>query len=104
MLSFEECQEMGKRIREEEKKRNERIENIRKEELRKQGIDPDAYKNVKPQYDSPYALENGPATILWLVVAIGALIFKDGWMISVIATFVWLKYITRHIDVDGGNQ
>ena len=35
----------------------------------------------------------GGATILWLIVAAGALIFKGGWVISLIATVVWLNYI-----------
>ena len=104
MMSFEERQEWGKKMREEKEALNKKMEEIRKEELKKQGICFDTYKDITPQYDSPYALENGEATVLWLIVAIGAFIFKDGWMISIIATIIWLNHIIRHINVDGGNN
>lgn len=104
MISFEECQEMGRKRKEEEEKRNAEIERIREERLKRSGVNPDVYKQEKPQYDSPYALENSTATVLWIIVAVGGLIFNGGWILSIIATIVWLNYITRHIDVDGGNN
>jgi hypothetical protein len=76
----------------------------RKEELRKQGVNLNAQKYEQPKYDSLYTLENGSATVLWLIVAIGGLIFNDGWMLSLIATIVWFNYITRHMNLNGGND
>lgn len=104
MMSFEECQEWGKKMRAEKEALNKKMEKIRKEELKKQGIYSDSYKNTTPKYDSPYALENGVATVLWLIVSAGALIFNGGWIISIIATIVWFNHITRHMDIDGGNN
>lgn len=105
MMSFEECQEWGRRMEQEKKELQEKQEQIRREELRKRGINPDTInQDVKPKYDSPYALDNGLATVLWLIVAIGALIFKGGWILSIVATVVWFNHITRHMDIDGGNE
>lgn len=103
-MNFEQYQEIGRKIKEEKKSLNNNAEKNRKEELKKQGIDLDVYNNIAPQYDWPYSLENGEATVLWLIIAIGAFIFNDGWMISIIATIIWFNYITRHMNVGGGND
>ena len=104
MISFEECQKIGNKNREEEKKRKEKISAIRNERLRRDGINLNIQKNENPKYDSPYALENSGATVLWLVISIGALIFNGGWILSIIVTIIWFNYITRHMNVDGGNK
>lgn len=46
--------------------------------------------------DHPNSLENDEATILWIVVMAIATIFKGNWIIWIIATIIWRKYITRH--------
>ena len=46
--------------------------------------------------DHPNSLENVEATILWIVVMAVATIFKGNWLIWIIATIVWRRYITRH--------
>lgn len=50
----------------------------------------------KQYWDSPYAMENSVATIFWIVIMAVGIIFKDSWMIWVIATFIWWKFITRN--------
>lgn len=72
------------------KKQDEEIE--RKKSLQKQKSREDPFANC----DHPNSLENDEATILWIVVMIIAAIFKGGWIIWIIATIIWRRYITRH--------
>lgn len=46
--------------------------------------------------DHPNSLENSEATILWLVVMAVGTIFKGNWIIWIVATIIWRRYITRH--------
>ena len=46
--------------------------------------------------DHPHSLENTEATIIWIAVMAIATIFKGNWIIWIIATIIWRKYITRH--------
>ena len=104
MLSWEEQMEMAKQTRKFKKEVKEMQVKVRNEELKKQGINLDVQKYETSKYDSPYALEKGAATVLWLIIAVGGLIFNDGWILSIIATVVWFNYITRHINISGGND
>lgn len=52
----------------------------------------DPFKNC----DHPNSLENSEATIVWIIVMAVATIFKGNWIIWIIATIIWRKYITRH--------
>ena len=53
-------------------------------------------ENPFSNYDHPNSLENSEATIIWIVVMAVATIFKGNWVIWIIATIIWRKYITRH--------
>lgn len=53
-------------------------------------------ENPFKNYDHPNSLENSEATILWIVVMAVATIFKGNWIIWIVATIIWRKYITRH--------
>lgn len=55
-----------------------------------------AAENPFDNCDHPNSLENDEATILWIVVMAVATIFKGNWIIWIIATIIWRKYITRH--------
>lgn len=46
--------------------------------------------------DHPNSLENNEATIVWLVVMAVATIFKGNWLIWIVSTIIWRRYITRH--------
>lgn len=46
--------------------------------------------------DTVNALENSEATILWLVVMGVGAIFKDRWIIWIVATIIWLSHIFRY--------
>lgn len=99
-LSFEDHMKIAKDVREFKKEWDKKQEQTRIEELKKMGIQPKGthsnQENFHGDCDHPNTLENGSATVLWLIVAIGALIFKGGWVLSIIATFVWFNFITRH--------
>ena len=64
----------------------------RKEQEVKQQISQDPFENC----DHPNSLENSEATIIWIVVMAVGTIFKGNWIIWIIATIIWRKYITRH--------
>ena len=55
-----------------------------------------ASENPFKNCDHPNSLENDEATILWIVVMAVATIFKGNWLIWIIATIIWRRYITRH--------
>lgn len=98
MLSLEDYMRIGKAIREDEKARNERLAEVRRKELKKQGIILEEKKdNFHGDCDSPYTMENIPATILYIIVMIGGSIFYDRVYIWIGATVVWLLFITRHM-------
>ena len=55
-----------------------------------------ATENPFANCDHPNSLENNEATIIWVVVMVIASIFTGGWVIWIISTIIWRKYITRH--------
>ena len=72
------------------KKRDEAKASEKNAKIQKASEDP--FKNC----DHPNSLENNEATILWLIVMAVATIFKFNWIIWIVATIIWRKYITRH--------
>lgn len=83
-----------------EKELNDFLEEVKKKDeehktvsnLQKQQNAEEFFKNC----DHPNSLENDEATIIWIVVMIVATIFRWNWLIWIIATIVWRRYITRH--------
>ena len=60
------------------------------------GYPADPVPAKKPQYDSPYAMENSTATFLYIIVMIVGTLFKERMLVYIAATIIWFKYITRH--------
>lgn len=60
------------------------------------GYPADPVPEKKPQYDSPYAMENSTATFLYIVAMVVGTLFQDRIIVYVVATIIWWKYITRH--------
>ncbi len=90
---LEESYEFWKQCSEKKKQEKER----QRQELIEQRTGPEeTSRHRRVEWDNPNSLNNIEATIFWLIVAVGALFFVDGWMLSVLSTFVWWKYITRH--------
>ena len=53
-------------------------------------------ENFHGDCDHPNTMENSTATLLYLIVMIGGVIFKARWLIWIIATIIYFKFITRH--------
>ena len=96
MVDFEECQEWGRQRQQEKEELRKRMTKIRDDELRKKGIDPDAYKNIKPKYDHPGTPDDGLVTVLYVAGMVGSLIFKDFWIPWLMLTIAYGKFVTRH--------
>lgn len=45
--------------------------------------------------DHPNTMENGPATFLWIAAMVVSLLFKGGWMLCILETVVWWKFVNR---------
>lgn len=98
MLSFEDYKEIARRVNESKKEREELLKKWRYEELREMGIDPDKQEHVKEKYDRPGTPDDGFVTILYVIVMVASLIFKDFWIIWICITIAYFKFITRHYD------
>ena len=85
---------------EKEKELNDFLVEIKKKdderECQKQAQRQQSAETFFENCDHPNSLENNEATIVWLVVMAVAAIFKGNWLIWIIATIIWRRYITRH--------
>ena len=94
-----------KKIKDNQKWRDDidkKCNDIRLEDLRNRGIIKDyavtdKNENFHGDCDHPNTMENGPATALYIISMIVGSIFNHRWIIWAIATFIWLKFITRHM-------
>ncbi len=86
-LNYKVCE----RKLENQKKRDEAY----RKEMKKKGI---TYINqdLHRYHDSIYTMGNTEATILYIAVMLGGVIFKDRLLIWVFATFIYYMHITRH--------
>ena len=50
----------------------------------------------EPQFDSMYALENDEATVLYVVGMCVATIFRGNFVLWIVFTIIWFRYIHRH--------
>ena len=75
------------------KKNNEKWEERNK---KKEAERQEAQKNPFEGCDHPNSLENDEATIIWIIVMAVGTIFKGNWIIWIVATIIWWRYITRH--------
>lgn len=70
---------------------DEKWTKIKSENEQKQTV-----KEMFKNYDHPNSLENDEVTIIWFIVMAIATIFNGNWIIWIVATIIWRKYITRH--------
>lgn len=83
--------------RKKEKEFHERYYKERLKDLEAKGIKPFDESKIPPERcDSPYTMEDSTATFLWIVVMVIGSIFKGNWIIWIIATIVWRKFVTRY--------
>lgn len=97
MLSYDE----RSKIIQDAKKTHEEAEQKRVdawlEECKKNGVVPPDQKTYpKQRCDHPNTMEDNTATIVWIVVMIVGSIFKGNWVIWIIATVIWWRFISRY--------
>lgn len=95
-MSFEECQEWGRKKRSERAALEAKCREINRQERIKLGLEPYQPQAQKPKYDHPCTPDNGFVTVLYILGMIGSFIFKQ-WYIAWFALTVWYgMFITRH--------
>ncbi len=100
-MSLEEMRKMHERIAKEEQERKEMLQEIHRQWLKDQGLTPlEPKNNGKDNFfgkcNHPNDMENGPAFILYLIVMIGGSIFNDRWLLWIVATIVYLRWLIKH--------
>lgn len=95
---WEEFSESFEKIRQEQEKSEQRRHDEWKKEFIKNGGTLPEKQGCKfhGDCDSPSTIENGTATFFWIVIMVVGSIFKVNWIIWIIATIIWWKFITRH--------
>jgi hypothetical protein len=96
MMSFEECQEMGRKIREERAMMDAKCKEICRQQRIKQGLPPDLPQAPTPKYEHMAMPGEGIVIVLFIVGYLGSLIFKNWWIAWIILTVLLGKFITRH--------
>lgn len=101
MPSYKEMREILDKQNKERESFKKHLKELRRQELAKQGLtlietNELEQKDFHGDCDSPYTMENSTATFLWIVVMVVGSIFKDNWIIWIIATVIWARFITRH--------
>lgn len=103
MITYDDMIKERKKHAEEEKEFRRKLNRMRIEELRAKGLEPlfdeDGNPTIPPKketFDHPNTMENSSATVLWIVVMVVGSIFKARWLLWIIATVIWVRFITRH--------
>ncbi len=97
MLSYEDQRKIFDEVDKKFKEKEEKREQERLKELAEKGIvPPDPSTYPKKYCDHPNTMENSTATVIWVVVMLVGSIFKGNWIIWIIATIIWFRFITRH--------
>lgn len=103
MITFDDMIKEREKHKEEEKEFQRELNRLRIKELRDKGLEPmfdeDGNSLIpakKETFDHPNTIENSTATFFYIVVMLVGSIFKGNWVIWIIATVIWAKFITRH--------
>ena len=82
---------------EEQKERDRIVHEAWVRDMQKAGLDPTKKIETPKKYcDHPNTMENGTATLFWIIIMVIGSIFKGNWVIWIVATAIWLKFILRH--------
>ena len=97
MPTYKEMREILDKSDKEWKERQERRHQARLKELEEMGLKPFDESQVPPERcDHPNTIEDSTATFFWIVGMVISLLFKGGWILCIIETIIWLKFITRY--------
>lgn len=72
---------------------NKNIEEYQKKHQKQQKLN---NENVYGDWDHPNTMENSSATILYIIVMAVSIIFVDGWIVWIVASIIYFRFITRH--------
>ena len=97
MPTYREMRELLDESDKKRKEQKERQNQERLERLKEMGIKPFDTNQVPPRRcDHPNTMEDSTATFFWVVAMIISLLFKGGWILCILETIIWLKFITRY--------
>ena len=98
MPTWEDITEEKEKCKQEQEDFEKHLEELRHEYLKERGFKQlkKYNKNFYGNCDRPGTMENGFATLLWGVAMVVSLLFKRGWILCILETIAWMKFITRH--------
>lgn len=97
MPTYEEMRKYTEKSKKEREEFKKKLEESRFKELEARGIKPFDKSQVPKKYcDHPNTMENSTATFFYIIAMLVGSIFKGNWVIWIIATVIWAKFITRH--------
>lgn len=98
MPTWEDIAAEMKERQEQRKDFEKHLEMLRLKELEKKGIKTlkRENNNFHGDCDHPGTIENGTATLFWIIAIIVSMLFKGGWVLCILETIIWWKFITRH--------
>lgn len=103
MITFDDIAKEREKHKEEKKEFQRELNRLRIKELREKGLEPtfdedgnSLIPQKQPTYDHPNTMENSTATLFYIIVMLVGSIFKENWMIWIVATGIWINFITRH--------
>lgn len=97
MPTYEEMKALREKREAARMESEKRRDAMRRMELDAKGVQPFDMSTIPPQRcDHPNTMEDSTATVLWAVVMFISLFFNGGWVLCILETAVWLKFITRY--------
>lgn len=102
MPSYKEIRESFDKVDKEWEERKAQQEREWQEEIARRKANGEKFvetgKIPKKRCDHPNTMEDSTATVVWLVVMLVGSIFKGNWVIWIVATVIWWRFITRYDD------
>lgn len=89
-LEFLESLETGDLIIQQKKERRDKVESYNMSETDKKS------DNFYGDCDSPYTMENGTATVFYIITMVVGTLFIDRWLIYIAATLIYFGFKNRH--------
>lgn len=109
MPTYAEMQKLIKQRQKEREPFEEHLRELRRQELAKQGLklietNELEQKDFHGDCDSPSTMENSTATFFWILSLVVGAIFKGNWVIWIISTVIWARFITRHKKIKNNGE
>lgn len=102
MFTVEQMRPYMEKYKKEREESEKKYQEMRRKELEAKGVTmiesnpEDKDKNFHGDCDHPNTMENGQATALYIVIMLVGLIFNARWLIWIVASVVYFRFITRH--------